>query len=75
MQRYVKLTEERFEELMNAAYLDGFEDACIQAFSEIAAIRDDLDRGARATECAEEDWPSSVTKDTVDAEIKKARNA
>lgn len=55
MQRYVRLTEERFTELMKGAYEDGVDDG--------HAAKEDMPH-----------WEDSVTKDTVDHEIKQARN-
>lgn len=63
MQRFVRLTEERFTELMKASYEDGFSDG------QLTRECDGPARGA-----TDQEWADSVAKDTVDHEIKQARN-
>lgn len=65
MQRTITMTEERFLQLMEVAYRDGFDDGANWTTTPEGPATSDA---ASALQ-----WPESVSKDAADAVIQKVR--
>ena len=72
-QMNLTLTAEQLKELLQASYVDGYEDGVCMAQDPIAHVREALNR-IGPTECGRDSFPTSVTADQHDALLTRVRN-